>query len=39
MGGVGLSLVGFFLVVRSYKISKGLTFTISTGGTMACMRR
>jgi len=29
MGGVGLSLVGFFLVVRSFKISKALTFTIS----------
>jgi len=30
MGGVGLSLVGFFLVVRSFKISKALTFAIST---------
>jgi len=30
MGGVGLSLVGFFLVVRSFKISKALTFTISS---------
>jgi len=29
MGGVGLSLVGLFLVVRSFKISKALTFTIS----------
>jgi hypothetical protein len=26
---VGLSLVGLFLVVRSFKISKALTFTIS----------
>jgi hypothetical protein len=30
MGGVGLSLACFFLVVRSFKISKALTFTIST---------
>jgi hypothetical protein len=33
MGGVGLSLVGFFLVVHSFKISKALTFTISSLGT------
>ncbi len=32
MGGVDLSLVGFILVVRSFKISKALTFTISRNG-------
>jgi hypothetical protein len=29
MRNVGLSLIGFFFVVRSFKISKALTFTIS----------
>ena len=40
MGGVGLSLVGFFLVVRSFKISKALTFTISkiVNGTSLSVR-
>ena len=33
MGGVVLSLARFSLVVRSFKISKGLTFTISTQST------
>ena len=32
MGGVGLSLARFFLVVCSFKISKALTFTISRAG-------
>ena len=38
MGGVGLSLACFFLVVCSFKIPKALTFTMSTMPMVLCVR-